>query len=493
MRKFFLGSILTLLIVCLTGCGTASVTTNIERTMTRLQNTLNTIQNITNEQIITTDIVETSTTSSYLNRDVAFVQGNAYNVPNYNRNTDTYGNGFYGVGARYGGYMGGYGGYGYPPMPGYGGYGAYGGYGGYGPGNGYGYGSGYNGNGYVGTNIDTYRENINESNGRNYPKMANGGYGYGGYGYGMPYGTPYNQPIPPQTSAPAREATAPSTSRIKNINTYKDIKTNINSYKHANVAETPEVTINRTALDNHYSRLTSLCQIQEDVMGCNNDCNNLKTQILGNISYILTMSKEIKAGNIHLSDNQVASINDLLNNITSQTSKLNLGKNELNTELAHVKSLKTNYSANMEELSSKYIRLLNCLDSRCTNYQNILVSLYQIQNILNNNQNYCYPYCNPNFDVNNEQNNQNYEEINQILPEEGNKIDENYYPAIEKPKKVVEINEQNKKISENTDKNEEKSENYSEKQEISNKKENVDKTNTDKKINKYKINRVFVD
>ena len=209
-------------------------------------------------------------------------------------------------------------------------------------------------------------------------------------------------------------------------------------------------------------------------MGCNNDCNNLKNQIMANISYILTLSKEIDKGNLNLTESQKSSINDLLNSITSQTNKLNLAKNELNTELAHVKNLKINYTANIDELSSKYVRLLNCLDSRCTNYQNILMSLYQIQNILNNNQNYCYPYCDyPN-------------NVNVKLPrqsemtEDNTIIDENVYPGLDRDTNIspIEIESKETEIIENLP---------SEEQIQS------EDSQADTKITRHKIHRIFAD
>ena len=179
---------------------------------------------------------------------------------------------------------------------------------------------------------------------------------------------------------------------------------NINTYKNANYESRYNVTNTgyETDLNNHYQKLNNLCAIQVDTLNCNDQTNSLKTRILANISYLNSLAEQIKSGNISVTDNQAKAVKDLLNNANNFANKINTSKNELKSELRSVSSMKVNYSANVDELSSKYVRLLNSLDTRNSYLQNILSSLLQVENTILSgysnsidveNQSSSYPTC----------------------------------------------------------------------------------------------------
>lgn len=375
MKKFLVLALTFMLMLTLVGCGNtnANLASNMNNSLNKLNNYIKNIDTISDSQIVVSDLISDTAITTMRNTkpsdrisnaeelDIKNVGGNAFVVPNYNRNTDTYGN-YYNINNRFGyGYNGfGNNGYGF----GYGmGYGYPYGFGGY-P---YGYnynlynngGNGFNGNGIVGTNIDTYRDNVNYNNLYNRVYRNN---------------NIVNNPIVNETTNKRFN---------KNINTYRDIATNINTYKKANYESRYNANIGyETDLNNHYQKLNNLCAIQIDTLNCNDKTNSLKTRILANISYLNSLAEQIKSGNINVSDTQAKAVKDLLNNANNFANKINTSKNELKTELKSVSNMKLNYSANVDELSSKYIRLLNSLDTRNSYLQNILSSLLQVENTI---------------------------------------------------------------------------------------------------------------
>ena len=381
MKKFLVLALTFMLMLTLVGCGNtnANLASNMNNSLNKLNNYIKNIDTISDSQIVVSDLISDTAITTMRNTKpsdkistaeelgIKNVGGNAFVVPNYNRNTDTYGN-YYNINNRFGyGYNGfGNNGYGF----GYGiGYGYPYGFGGY-P---YGYNynlynngsNGFNGNGLVGTNIDTYRDNVNYNNLYNRVYRNN---------------NLVNTPIVNETTNKRFN---------KNINTYRDIATNINTYKKANYESRYNANIGyETDLNNHYQKLNNLCAIQIDTLNCNDKTNSLKTRILANISYLNSLAEQIKSGNINVSDTQAKAVKDLLNNANNFANKINTSKNELSTELKSVNNMKVNYSANVDELSSKYIRLLNSLDTRNSYLQNILSSLLQVENTILSNSYY---------------------------------------------------------------------------------------------------------
>ncbi|MDD3397306.1 MAG: hypothetical protein PHR96_02050 [Clostridia bacterium] len=124
MKKLFIGLLAILICVGLVGCGTAtesSISSDIHSRMDRLSSELKDMNTIENSDIAFNNNGEYDESLMKVGLNTSFA------MPNFYRNTDTYGN--FNNFNRLGGVTGGYNGYG----------------------NGY-YGNGYNGNGYNGVN-----------------------------------------------------------------------------------------------------------------------------------------------------------------------------------------------------------------------------------------------------------------------------------------------------------------------------------------------------
>lgn len=178
---------------------------------------------------------------------------------------------------------------------------------------------------------------------------------------------------------------------ISNVNTYGIGKTNVNTYKKAKNVSSQINDSNLNLLEynkvepltQYFSKLSNLYNVASSVVTTNNELNQIRNNILANISLIQTFANQIKNNKYDLTENQIKSINNLLDNINTNVNRINLSRNEVKNELNSVKNLKTNYTGNVEQLSSKYVRLVNCLDTRMTYFNNILGCLNQLENCLN--------------------------------------------------------------------------------------------------------------
>lgn len=122
--------------------------------------------------------------------------------------------------------------------------------------------------------------------------------------------------------------------------------------------------------------------IYDDVLETNNCLYSCKSQICEMIDMLKTLSNKIKKNEIKLADNQISGVNELLSNLSVNTNRISMSKNETNTEVGKVKSMLKNTSENSAALNSRFIRLNNCLETRLTYYRNCLNCLNQIRILL---------------------------------------------------------------------------------------------------------------
>ena len=378
MKKFVVFLSLFCFTMLLTGCGSTSTnySNNINSQLTKLNNVISGISTINDSDILITDLLSDSTIASikkaipYENGTdteeygkVKNVGGYGFVVPNINRNTDTFGNYYNNRFGYYGQFPYGYG-YNYNNIPyNYG----------YNHPNNYGYGMYNNGYGIIGTNIDTYRSNYNNE--------------FNNY-YNTPLNNYYLNPYYPNNY------NYPQKRFSRNVNGYKNITSNINTYKRANKSYNNRYDLAenyfQNDLNNQYQKLTDLCLVQYDLLNCNDNTMDLKTNILANISYLKSISDQIKNENYVIDENQFNAVKELLINANEFGNKINVSKNKIKNKINNVKNLKINYSSNSDNLSAKYIQLLNSLDTRNLYLQNILSSLLQCKNIIWSNGNLCY-------------------------------------------------------------------------------------------------------
>ena len=148
------------------------------------------------------------------------------------------------------------------------------------------------------------------------------------------------------------------------------------SYKPRKVSN---VNYNNSGFQNYLSKIEDLYLMMNDAIYANNECNNLKSEIKQNCNTIRGLCKDLKKDKIKLTDSQVQTCHDLLAGLNKNTNTLNNTKNDVQTECNAVKRMNVNPNSNLEQISTKYIKLINCLDEKTTCYSNILSILTQLK------------------------------------------------------------------------------------------------------------------
>lgn len=335
MKKIFLGFIGLFMCFVLIGCSTqnASMANTITRTLTNVSSSLDKIEEIKNEDLIISQIMPTNE-SAYTSFDSTVLNENTEQTNDINgqsleitvqypNNVNTY---FTGSVA-----------------------------------NGYQMGNAYNGV-MGGQNYNNTNGNYNNGiNGYNQNSMYNGN--YNGFAY-----TPRFMP---------------------NVNTYGFSKTNVNTYypiinKTNSNSSSTTLNANPDTLVNYFSKVSNLYSVASNVIVNNKQISTLKEEITTYIKNLAGLVKDLKNSKTELTTNQIKSFEYLLDNLNDDINKLLLARSEVKKELNSIKSLKDNYSNNVELLCSKYTSLSNSLKTRLTSYSNLMESLNQLETFLKN-------------------------------------------------------------------------------------------------------------
>ncbi len=259
-------------------------------------------------------------------------------------------------------------------------------------------------------NVNTYFENRLPRNVNTYflpPHMpygySMGGYGMGGFrayggmggmgGYGgaMPYGmngyggiggTPYGMGGTDLQNQANNQAVYNSTNRRQpNINTYGLGISNINTYKKAETKENIFLIKEDNAENNaqvNLNKLSAIYSSASHLVNINADVFDIKERISYVISTLKETIKSLEKSDKELTQQQVKSIEILIENINSYITKIDLSKNQLKYEINKIKNLKDDFLSNNNELSARYIMLANFLDTRYSYYSNISNCLQEI-------------------------------------------------------------------------------------------------------------------
>ena len=247
--------------------------------------------------------------------------------------------------------------------------------------------------GYIGGpygNVNTYA----------FPLMGYYGYGmypgFNPYGYGlqgvnnmagyknfyMPYGQmPYGMYGYGSNNA-GRWASNIDTYRINSVTENGETTTTVDSYHNGKHTGQESYTEPVAEENSDKTNLETTCQI---CLISNAYGDDLKNEILENINYVKELSNSIKSLELEVTKNQAKSVNELLDNITSSQSKINMSKGEMHKNLKNVMSHKAIADTEPNRVNAKYIKLLSTMDTRNTHLKNILASLIEMENCIDGN------------------------------------------------------------------------------------------------------------
>lgn len=324
MKKFALGLTACVLSVALLGCSASqnAISSSLDSKMNDLHSTISSIKTIS-----ASDLTLRSNDDKTSQPEVEETAVNGYTGPYGNVNT-----------------------YAYPPLFNYYGYGIYPNY------NPYGYGL----------------QGVNNMSGYRNFYMPYGQMPYGMNGYG--------------SNNLNRWASNIDTYRINSVTQNGETTTTVDSYHNGEHTGQNTYTQSATETDNQENtskaNLESTCQI---CIMTNAYGDDLKEEILENIDYVKELSNAIKNLELEMSKSQVKSVNELLDNISSYESKINMSKGEMHKNLQNVMSHKAIAETQPNRVNAKYIKLLGTMDTRNTHLKNILSSLIEMENCIDGN------------------------------------------------------------------------------------------------------------
>ncbi|MBO4412436.1 MAG: hypothetical protein J5779_00250 [Clostridia bacterium] len=132
---------------------------------------------------------------------------------------------------------------------------------------------------------------------------------------------------------------------------------------------------NNDNLMNYISKIEDLYLIMNDAVCANEDCKNKKSDILSYCKLITSLANQLKENKIDLNENQVECCNDLIGELNKDLNNLNNTKNDVKNNCNACKTSNLNPNLNIDQISAKYIKLINSLEQKSTIYNNLLNTL----------------------------------------------------------------------------------------------------------------------
>lgn len=213
------------------------------------------------------------------------------------------------------------------------------------------------------------------------------------------------------TTLPSVDRQIVSTNEIQEDQSKIVPKTSLSSSKIGtyNPRRLTNVNYTNSGYNSYLGKVEDLYVMVNDAVCANDSICNCKNNILAYCEFLAEVAKQLKDNKIELSKEQTESCNNLLKELSKVTNKLTDTRNEVSNNCKSL-SQKKSLSNGIDTISSKYVTLVNCLDNRLTNYQNILALLAQLQCVLNGN---CQTNSNSSNDV--IDNLKNLENLNDLL------------------------------------------------------------------------------
>lgn len=137
-----------------------------------------------------------------------------------------------------------------------------------------------------------------------------------------------------------------------------------------------------SGFNSYLGKVEDLYVMVNDAVSVNDSICLCRNNIFAYCQFLSDIAQQLKENKIELSEEQTTACNSLLKELSKSTNKLTDTRNEVSNSCKNL-SQKKSLSNGIDAISSKYVTVVNCLDNRLTNYQNILAILSQLQCVLN--------------------------------------------------------------------------------------------------------------
>lgn len=136
------------------------------------------------------------------------------------------------------------------------------------------------------------------------------------------------------------------------------------------------------AMQTYFSKIAKLNNNVISTIDVNNSINSQKIKIFAYVSNIKAVCCQLINNKNELNKKELTSLNELNNNISANTTRISLSRNEITNNYNNMYKIKQEYSTKPDQLNSRYTKLKTSLNTRLSYYNNLLDSLEDLSKLL---------------------------------------------------------------------------------------------------------------
>lgn len=140
--------------------------------------------------------------------------------------------------------------------------------------------------------------------------------------------------------------------------------------------------IKNEAMQSYITKITKLNNNVISTIEINNTIISYKMKIFTYVSDIKAICSQFLNNNKEFYKNELNSLNELNNNISANTTKISLSRNEITNNFNNMCKVKKEYSLKPDKLNTRYTKLKTSLNTRLSFYDNLLTSLDDMSKLL---------------------------------------------------------------------------------------------------------------
>ena len=136
------------------------------------------------------------------------------------------------------------------------------------------------------------------------------------------------------------------------------------------------------AMQTYFTKIAKLNNNVISTIEVNNSINSQKIKIFAYVSNIQAVCYQLLNNKCELDKKELNSLNELNNNISANTTRISLSRNEITNNYNNMHKIKQEYSTKPDQLNSRYTKLKTSLNTRLSYYNNLLNSLDDLSILL---------------------------------------------------------------------------------------------------------------
>lgn len=179
-------------------------------------------------------------------------------------------------------------------------------------------------------------------------------------------------------------------SSLNKIDTIDNSKLIVNDFMNEDDLGYCTIKINaeNPLLEEYFNKITNLNNTIAKTLEINNVIKISKMNIISKAQQIKTICEQLKLEDIKLSKDKLKTLDEINNSISSQISRIKLGKNEISNNVSNIEKIKGQYSTKTEQVDVRYKNLQASLNTRLSYYNNLINQLDDIIYVIND-QEFC--------------------------------------------------------------------------------------------------------